>query len=732
MNCILLNQNTISVFTTVVAGALACFYSVLRLGFDSEIPYMVIRTLGLSWFLLLLPFVWNIIRNKLLSVKDSQWYHSNAFVTILGLSLLVFLGYLSPWSKIQFGIILSLLGAVVFLINIYYFFTNNSNKTCCIFLGAAFLFSMAVSGIVWGSGYLNPLFTERMIIDGGKNDVLFHSALASIIGTYGIPSFGLDGLPYMPYHYGSHWIFAHVAKLLGISAMTFYQLGYPIIFIPLFLGHLLRLVLDISQYIEPSSRENRLIDKTNLWFLFYLAMIGFLFKRLMDRSAINWYNIFISESYCLGLTLAFIFGSLIIHMLKKFENSKTRLGISEKVFFIVILPLILVIIGLAKISVLAVIVAVLVYFYLRKRLYINLTYNITLLIVLITAAMIYKIGLNPGNGGSFEFFHFIKNYIANRTVFVAMFLVFHHFWSLLYIGLRLHEVDYRWAVFKDQLKSGHLPDVELILVLVVTGLLPGMFLNIVGGSAYYFSDIQNWVSFSLLLARVLSNEKSISFNLELSLSGFIKARGWRKLLSSIILLSFVFNFVSLSKEALVQNIKLRVDLINAGNRGADISEINKMNVLFSSNNEKIFSNKKPIDVTRVIQSEIPILAWQPQHIVSQNPKYKLIATLNAFSHNSIDDKRKTLLYIPKSNTLYWKELCPNVPLAAPAISGIAMLEGVPETIPYGLFKTLLNNDSKFQYDTAEVIKKAQAKGFEKVIIISQQGEDTQTNLVSTY
>ena len=99
-------------------------------------------------------------------------------------------------------------------------------------------FALYAIGASWGIGYQNPLLVEGICFGHAQIDTLYHATIANMIRTYGVPSTGLDGLPYILYHVGSHWLFARLSNLINIPVIDFYNRAYAVIFVPFGLSSL--------------------------------------------------------------------------------------------------------------------------------------------------------------------------------------------------------------------------------------------------------------------------------------------------------------------------------------------------------------------------------------------------------------------------------------------------------------------------------------------------------------
>ena len=107
-------------------------------------------------------------------------------------------------------------------------------------------FSLYSAGASWGNGYQNPLFVESLCFGKAHIDTLYHVTISNMLRSYGVVSTGLDGLPFTPYHFGSHWLFAAASNLLHVRVIDFYNRGYPVVFVPFGMFSLATLALAIG------------------------------------------------------------------------------------------------------------------------------------------------------------------------------------------------------------------------------------------------------------------------------------------------------------------------------------------------------------------------------------------------------------------------------------------------------------------------------------------------------
>jgi hypothetical protein len=105
--------------------------------------------------------------------------------------------------------------------------------------------------------------------------------------------------------------------------------------------------------------------------------------------------------------------------------------------------------------------------------------------------------------------------------------------------------------------------------------------------------------------------------------------------------------------------------------------------------------------------------------------YKIVKALQNLANLPLSEKKKTLLFIPQSNRLYWdlQKQCYDSPLFAPAITGIAMIDGLPGVdcyvgnYIYESYQLRKEPQSSLDKTKETLCQKALAKGFSQVIVI---------------
>lgn len=419
-----------------------------------------------------------------------DFYYFITASSVLVLVVFMVLGLLHLTLLTDLLLILGICSFVVVLINSIRYYTLRVPIYTLLLIPLVFW----MCGLVWGIRGLSPLFNEKVFMNYwnepiGALDSFFHMSITQMIKTYGTPSSGLDELPYLPYHYGSHFIFAMLSRSLNCSVLELYTFGFPIIFFPL-----LVFIIGVVFHQYKSLSKDTSVFGFVFWFCLLSIIIGFLpnnHEGLAYRTTLAWDSIAISESYMIAITFLLIFFSLFIFPLIVTGEIKSNL--------LFILPLILVpVAGISKISVLVIICTMLGYLYLRLRWYKSGFYTIVMLCVIIVSYYLYTLSRNPINhDGEFEWLAYYTKYVHadfDNYIFIPL------IWTFITFILFL-------IVYNKKLKTNSLL-IEVHVIAAFVGFLPGLLLNIAGGSAFYFSDIQHWIAFPVIgyfLPTVINN-----------------------------------------------------------------------------------------------------------------------------------------------------------------------------------------------------------------------------------
>ena len=645
------NDFAASLFVSIIAVFLALAYFAARFGFENNSVFRIIQVVGLSFFLIYLPEITNFIRLKL--GREEFWYSSKPFILILGLFFLVLLGMLSPVLNTLLAV--AALGFIFFAVSFYLYLKNIPRKVSIL---AVFIFALALSGWVigalWGRNLLNPLYLERVVLGDAPIDAVFHSSVVSIIKTFWIPSTGLDGVPYLQYHWGSHYIFAQIAKLLNLNSVDFYNLAYPVILAPF--------VVRSFIYLVDAFRKCFKIQGSYNW-KFYLLLVfvftGIIPTRLIDKMGIMVIDIFVSESYSLTLAVAFLLLSLVLYLKERLVLEKISRDVV--VFNAVFLPLMLGLIGLLKISIFILLAVVFVYFVVRLGLYRKSYFFISAILSLIVTAIIFKYSY-LGEGAKYSLFHYVERLVDGD--FRIFFPLTYFFWVWIYFAIRLKLLGAK--TFSDigaLLKSKRILDLEFLLVIALVGVVPGMIFDVEGASAFFFSDFQRWLALSFILALMPLWWPRKLFEKNAGISGL-------KLFSACFVLVVIFasyysyrNIENIFMYKFIRkNIKIRYQLM------FDESESKKRGHLGYIKHLII---QKHVPINKAIATA----ASQAQKDLEKNKKYQLIKFLETLS--DLSDKNNMMLYVPQDNFLYWNLAdYRNIQLLIPSITGMPMLGGV--------------------------------------------------------
>lgn len=485
---------TTAVFSCIVSSVVAGTYYISRLDFDDRHFSEITKCLCLSWLLTCSGVVWRILAH----VAGIKARIPDAMAYLCALSVVVILGVLTRFVSFDFEPLLRLTGMVLFVGSVFFWSKRISWGNGLLLTAVSAAFASWVGFSVFGSGYHNPLFNEMLVVGEPPLDTLFHVSVANMLLTNGTPSTGLDGVPYLAYHFGSHWLFAQFSQFLRLDLLHFYNLGFPTIFIPFMLNATLIFAL--------SYRVNFLDGRTTagdsglsyyFWLVFILAHLGIVPAKIHGGN-----SHLVSESYALGITAFFLFSSVALHLWRIIANGNPKDFNWAHASMFLTIGVMLAVVGLFKSSLMILSFILAGYLVIRigclsrrvRMLFMALNTMIVILVINLTVS-------RQTPGLSLEPFHYLKNYV--QPEWWPLFPVFELLWSWVFILLRTREQGLAtWGSMKGAIISHKIIDVECVVVVSLAGLAPGLLMAIPGGSAAYFSDFQKWLSVGLILANM--------------------------------------------------------------------------------------------------------------------------------------------------------------------------------------------------------------------------------------
>ncbi|MEO5590407.1 MAG: hypothetical protein ABIS03_12530, partial [Gemmatimonadaceae bacterium] len=319
---------------------------------------------------------------------------------------------------------------------------------------------------------------------------------------------------------------------------------------------------------------------------------------------------------------------------------------------------------------------------------------------LVTSVLTYPVVSLAAQNGGVSPFNFMRYDVADgwQQFFPLVNLV----WTWIYIGGRIWEEDIRTvSSFGRACSDRRIVDVEIVFVVALLGFLPGQIFSIHGGSAVYFSDVQRWVALAFIASRVgiwSTHWAKRTAAAKLPDPG----RGWRSVRLSTMLLMLVaapcaitvaLNTSRPVLQLLHRNVDVRTQLVAQGG-GTSLTSAATLH--------------------RGLQ---------------RSKNYPLVTMLRGISRLTAEERRNAALFIPQSYSDYWKMFdadnrCTYVSLVAPALSGVAMIDGMP---PYGCRVTRQYNMTSYNERTAPqtasditpraLCGEARRNGFAQVLVL---------------
>lgn len=703
------DRATVVVFSSILSIVIGAAYIISRIGFDNA-PRPVTATIGYALFILATPFIaWRFIPRGHYE-EPEVWFRSQVFFTLVCIAITALAGMLVPATGINIVWFLAAAGYASALITLAFWLkTSRLAATIAVIVGAG-VFAIWACGIAWSTRYKTPLFWETLEYKADvHHDPLYYVSMANSMRTYGVPSTALDGVPYTPYHYGSAWLNSQWAYLSGSDVLGFYTLGPSVIVIPLFFAAVLLLGVELKRGRagDPSAARRPLRSDYAAWGFFAAVSIGLIPSSGLDAMGIWNRHALISESYVIGLP---VFLLIICVAMIYWRRQRAKHRPSDFIFLLVFAPGMLVVAGFLKVSTMLLLLAAGLTVFVIGRFYRDRVFLLAALISLGVSAMTYKlVSVSAQNQGIVPF-SYMRFYV--NAAWWPYFILVHLFWSWLYIFLRLSEEGVRTiGDVRHAALQGRITDVVVLAVVAIAGWAAGELIDIHGGSAVYFSDVQRWLALSLLMAsasRWIAERRGADRGSGRGWSGRRVSTAWMALLAIPIGITMLLNVGRAPLTALRAQLDLRRGLYEKAGVVGPISSrgLADRSILYKG--------------------------------LARSPAYPLISTLRQLAAGSPSVRKRTAVFVPQSDTSFWNiwkepERCSFVPFLVPATSGLALIDGLPPvdcdlTDQYGMtrYKRRTVKQSPDAATPGVVCAKARAKGFSRVIVINES-DSSQVN-----
>jgi hypothetical protein len=521
------------------------------------------------------------------------------------------------------------------------------------------LLSLWVAGFQYGSTFHHPLYLEKITLGVINHDQIYHTSITEIIRTYFVPSTGLQGTPYVPYHFGSHIVMAMFSNLLDVSALASYNILFPVIILPLYFRVALFVVKDLVRAIF---RKEEVVSDWLFWMSFIGLTISFIPNDFASEKWAIWDSWIISESYLFSLIFLFFTISLTIAITS--ESSRKR-----QILFSVLLAIVLLLMGLSKISVITVCAGAGLFMIARTGRWRTIWGLAMAFIVVAITVLAMKVATRHSlTSLSLDPLHFIKEWVPQSTRF--FFIPVFYFSLIVYALVRIKEQGVRtMSELTSAIRLKQFIDVEFLVVSALIGIAPALIFPIENGSGWYFMDIQARLALVFLAAFILYKRSQDVSGLTMAAKPAILSFFARYALISIIVILLVINNVFSRLEDLVNvNLKLRLSMIQ-----------------LDSKQSKYYGDYT--DIYKYIQGDrnqigekLTEIVYLPGKVLHNSEKFNYYKWLSD-TCSTIENKKDYYFTMQNDSSFFATahRLDWAAPFIVPSLTGIALTNGVPPT-----------------------------------------------------
>ena len=627
-----------ALFGSILSLAMSAVFCLSRAGFPTHYSG-VARVLGLSLVILnVAPF------------GGDRWFRNAPALVFSTLGIVGLVGWFFPTFSFL-GWLFATVGYLLFLFNLATWLSDNRRKP--LFLLVSLLVSLAaglyISGQFWGQGYAHPLFEERLTVNLGHIDAPFNSSIANMVRTYGKPSTGLDGIPYVGYHFGSHWLAASLAPLCGESVFEFYNSAIGVLQIPLLYMSLILLAGTIRRQVYKSQSTDRWLPAgAFFWITIIVGLLG-PFPKKNDMLRLSLMEIYDSDSYTLGLAISFLIIALAISFYAEWRQKPER---PQRFALLVVFPVLFAICGMTKISQAYLLVGMSFYSCLRLGLLKRLIGWLHLAVSSVLFLAVLKVASSPGPTKFAPF-----NFDRIHPEWIPFFFLLYFVWVWIFVFLQTRQLGWKTLadVRRSFLNTTAFP-IEILLFCSFIGMIPYLTLDFGMGSWNYFTQYQTFLGIALVAGflpswpaqkAILLTERSTFWSLPVRYALVF-------LLGGVGLFHIGMTTVSSAYNLLKENISIRAAV----------------------------AGHSPDEWRQYLR---PLLTTSCGTMTEQaRARLKVLHSLETLWSVPLAEKRVSAIYIPKINRAYWGDFRQGgssgaaTPFLAPALTGMAMVNGLPE------------------------------------------------------
>jgi hypothetical protein len=682
-------QASIALFCGLVAAGIAGIGYLARSGFGGNSPLFWAKFVGLSWFLL----TFSLLVRTLRSVRDAQgpWrsWAGHASLSLVGLGLTALFGFdAGPALSRAIPVVFVAVGCAGFLLACWRVARNARLRDVAAIVVFAGVFAIYGACVSCGNGYQNPLFVEGISFRFCQIDELYHASICNILRTYGVASTGLDGVPFQPYHFGSHWLFARLCNLLDVRVIDFYSRGYRVLFVPfgVFCLGIFAVALAEARSLSTGSTgddANRAMVRRSwtagalFWFIVLTAYVSFMPYPATGTPIYAWSSIIISESYAVAVALSLLGLAWAISFFQGVGTRPLR-GSVPTVAAVACVALLMAALSMLKVSQSAILVAAVVFFFVRLAWHRSVLLSACSVAAAVGGYCLLRFSVNPHlreMTRSFLPFEFVRSSVEPELW--PYFWLFYYAWLWIVAAVRIRQERIRTlGDLLSALRGRRLLDLEFLFVVAVAGAGTAFFL-VPYSSAHYFGEYQQWLAVGVLLSIVVcrSNSRRDPFAESQRSDRATPSGGrwaaWRSVTLARVFLVAVM--LSVAGMDLFNTFRLAAGMVNdnafcRGHAGGGTG-VNSAIAHGHFREAGRILDRTAADVERRIESEKNVLTL-----------------LRSIDEMPLSEKRASLLFIPKSNRQFWELLHGpfwplDGPLVAPALGGVAMIDGLCDRTP---------------------------------------------------